>query len=61
MIEDTFRVRFYETDALKHVSNTTLVQWFEATRDPYFAFYALDLTLKLVLAITMSICHARST
>lgn len=45
MFEESFRVRFYETDALKHVSNTTLVQWFESTREPIFKLFTPELDL----------------
>ena len=45
-MEMTFDVRFYETDALAHVSNTALVGWFEAAREPIFRMFnpTLDLT-----------------
>lgn len=45
MLSESFPVRFYETDALKHVSNTVLVGWFEAARFPIFKMFtpALDL------------------
>ncbi len=39
MLEESYKVRFYETDALKHVSNTTLVQWFESAREPIFKMF----------------------
>lgn len=45
MLVDTFAVRFYETDALKHVSNTVLVAWFEASRLPIFKMFTPDLDL----------------
>lgn len=53
MFEEVFKVRFYETDALKHVSNTVIVQWFEAAREPIFKLFTpkLDLdTWPLILA-----------
>lgn len=53
MLEDTFAVRFYETDALKHVSNTVLVGWFEASRFPIFKMFTPELDLEnwpLILA-----------
>ena len=43
MFEESFRVRFCETDALQHVSNTALVQWFESARDPIFRLFTPDL------------------
>ncbi|MBT1451708.1 acyl-CoA thioesterase [Glaciecola sp. XM2] len=45
MLSDTFPVRFYETDALKHVSNTVLVGWFEAARFPIFKMFTPTLDL----------------
>lgn len=45
MLTDTFAVRFYETDALKHVSNTVLVGWFEASRFPIFKMFTPELDL----------------
>ena len=44
-LETTFDVRFCETDALGHVGNTTLVEWFEAGRDPVFRFFTPELDL----------------
>ena len=45
MFREEFKVRFYETDALAHVSNTVLVGWFEMAREPIFKIFspALDL------------------
>jgi acyl-CoA thioester hydrolase len=45
MLTETFPVRFYETDALKHVSNTVLVGWFEAARFPIFKMFTPELDL----------------
>ncbi len=45
MFTDTFDVRFYETDALKHVSNTVLVGWFESARIPIFKVFNPTLDL----------------
>ncbi|WP_395345698.1 acyl-CoA thioesterase [Ningiella sp. W23] len=45
MLVETFDVRFYETDALKHVSNTVLVGWFEAARFPIFKLFTPELDL----------------
>lgn len=39
MLEETYKVRFCETDALQHVSNTTLVVWFESAREPIFKIF----------------------
>jgi acyl-CoA thioester hydrolase len=48
-----FDVRFYETDALQHVSNTVLVGWFETARLPIFKYFTPKLDLSnwpLILA-----------
>jgi len=52
-MEMSFDVRFCETDALQHVSNTALVSWFEAARDPIFRMFTPTMDLKnwpLILA-----------
>ena len=49
----SFDVRFCETDALQHVSNTALVVWFEAAREPIFRMFTPELDLQnwpLILA-----------
>ena len=46
-------MRFYETDALQHVSNTVLVGWFESAREPIFKLFNPELDLQnwpLILA-----------
>ncbi|AEP28480.1 acyl-CoA thioesterase [Brumicola nitratireducens] len=53
MLSIEFDVRFYETDALQHVSNTVLVGWFETARLPIFKYFTPDLDLNnwpLILA-----------
>lgn len=53
MLSEEFKVRFCETDGLAHVSNTVLVQWFEAAREPIFRMFTPQLDLKnwpLILA-----------
>lgn len=35
--------RFCETDALGHINNTVLPQWFEAAREPVFRLFKPDL------------------
>jgi acyl-CoA thioester hydrolase len=53
MYSESFKVRFCETDALAHVSNTVLVQWFETAREPIFRFFTPTLDLSnwpLILA-----------
>lgn len=53
MLEETYKVRFCETDALAHVSNTVIVQWFEAAREPLFRLFIPDMDVSkwsLILA-----------
>lgn len=53
MFVEDYTVRFYETDALGHVSNTVLVGWFEAARIPIFKMFTPELHLEnwpLILA-----------
>ena len=53
MFSEKFNVRFYETDALAHVSNTVLVGWFESGREPIFKIFNPSLNLQkwpLILA-----------
>lgn len=53
MLEETFKVRFYETDALRHVNNTVVPQWFETAREPIFKLFTPSLNLSewpLILA-----------
>lgn len=53
MFTEEFNVRFYETDALAHVSNTVLVGWFESGREPIFKLFNPELDLQnwpLILA-----------
>jgi acyl-CoA thioester hydrolase len=53
MFREEFNVRFYETDALAHVSNTVLVGWFEMAREPIFKIFSPQLDLQnwpLILA-----------
>jgi acyl-CoA thioester hydrolase len=45
MFSEEFNVRFCETDALKHVSNTVLVTWFEMGREPIFKLFTPELDL----------------
>jgi len=45
MFTEDYAVRFYETDALGHVSNTVLVGWFEAARMPIFRIFTPELAL----------------
>lgn len=53
MFSEEFNVRFYETDALAHVSNTVVVGWFESGREPIFKLFSPELDLQnwpLILA-----------
>ena len=57
MFSEEFNVRFYETDALAHVSNTVLVGWFESGREPIFKLFNPELDLQnwpLILASSAS-------
>ena len=45
MLSETHKVRFYETDALKHVSNTVVVGWFETAREDIFKMFTPSLDL----------------
>lgn len=52
-LEATYDVRFHETDALQHVSNTVVVKWFESGREPIFRMFTPELDLQnwpLILA-----------
>ena len=53
MLSIEFDVRFYDTDALQHISNTALVSWFEPARLPIFKYFTPKLDLNnwpLILA-----------
>mgnify|MGYP006134208167 CR=1 FL=1 len=61
MIEETIKPRFCETDALGHINNTVVAQWFEGARDPIFRWFTPDLNLtkwQLILAKTTVEFHA---
>jgi acyl-CoA thioester hydrolase len=45
MFSESFPVRFYETDALGHVSNTVLACWYETAREPFFRMFNPELDL----------------
>lgn len=45
-LEQTITPRFFETDALGHINNTILVQWFELAREPLFKIFTPDLDPK---------------
>ncbi len=47
MFKEEFKVRFCETDALAHVSNTVIVAWFETAREPIFKIFNPELDLKI--------------
>lgn len=46
MLVEKFNVRFYETDALAHVSNTVVAGWFESGREPVFRLFSPQLDLQ---------------
>lgn len=53
MFEQIISPRFSETDALGHISNTTLPVWFEAARQPVFELFQPGLKVEdwpLILA-----------
>lgn len=53
MFSMTVTPRFYETDALGHINNTVLSNWFEAAREPVFRVFNPSLALtewNLILA-----------
>ena len=45
MLSEFHKVRFYETDALKHVSNTVVAGWFETARESIFKMFTPTLDL----------------
>ncbi|RUO80160.1 thioesterase [Idiomarina tyrosinivorans] len=52
MLEEQFKVRFYETDALGHVNNTVIPGWIETGRLPIFDFFGAmsGETISLIVA-----------
>ena len=61
MIEEQIKPRFCETDALGHINNTMVAQWFEGARDPVFEWFTPDLCVNkwtLILARTVVDFHA---
>ena len=53
MFKEIIQPRFNETDALGHINNTVLTQWFEGARDPIFKIFTPDLDTRqwrLILA-----------
>ncbi len=61
MIEKEIKPRFCETDALGHINNTVVAQWFEGARDPIFQWFTPDLCVNkwaLILARTVVDFHA---
>ncbi len=53
MFKEIIQPRFNETDALGHINNTVLTQWFEGARDPIFKLFTPDLDIRqwrLILA-----------
>jgi acyl-CoA thioester hydrolase len=61
VIAETVKPRFCETDALGHINNTVVAQWFEGARDPVFRWFTPDLSVnewQLILAKTTVEFHA---
>lgn len=53
MFVETIKPRFCETDALGHISNTTVPKWFEGAREPIFKIFTPTMeiaTWPLILA-----------
>lgn len=53
MLTEQITPRFCETDALGHINNTVIAQWFEGAREPIFKIFTPDLDVnqwKLILA-----------
>jgi len=53
MFELYIKPAFCNTDALGHISNTVIPEWFESARDPVFKLFSPDLdpkSWKLILA-----------
>ena len=46
MFTEILSPRFSETDALGHINNTILPNWFEKAREPVFRLFTPDLDLK---------------
>ena len=43
MFTEVIQPRFSETDALGHINNTVIPNWFEKAREPLFRFFTPDL------------------
>ena len=53
MFQETITPRFCETDALGHINNTVVPEWFEQARTPIFRIFTPDLSpdnWKLIIA-----------
>ncbi|MRI33204.1 thioesterase [Endozoicomonas sp. OPT23] len=53
MLQETITPRFCETDALGHINNTVVPEWFEHARTPIFKMFTPDLDTnnwKLIIA-----------
>lgn len=46
MLTDTFQPRFADTDALGHINNTRIPEWFEGGRTPIFRLFTPDLDVR---------------
>ena len=47
MFYEIIKPRVGETDALGHINNTVIPQWFEGARNPIFKLFSPDLTLNI--------------
>ena len=46
MFTESFMPHFSDTDALGHINNTKIPDWFEGAREPIFRFFTPDLDPK---------------
>ena len=61
MFKETIKPRFHETDALGHINNAVIAEWFEGARSALFEIFSPDLDIenwKLILAkLTIDFHH----
>lgn len=53
MFTEIIKPRFHETDALGHINNAVVAEWFEGARTPIFLIFTPDLSVaawKVILA-----------
>lgn len=63
MFTMTVTPRFYETDALGHINNTVISNWFEAAREPVFRLFnpGLDLDRWNIILARVAIDYVAQT